>query len=206
VNVLDVKQGSEAWLAARRGLPTASRFDQILTPVTMKPSSSQTKLIDELIAEALIPDAPATRITEDMRAGMVLEAEARCAYELGNATAPVKEVGFVLAECGMFGGSPDALVGEDGGAEIKCPNATTHIGYIRAGVLPADYRCQVHGYLVVTGRKFWDFFSYHRGLDPFCVRVEPDEFTAKLAAELTRFCAIYNEARAKFNLPKLPIL
>ncbi len=100
----------------------------------------------------------------------------------------------------MFGGSPDAFVGDDGGAEIKCPNATTHVGYIRAGVLPDNYKCQVHGYMVVTGRLWWDFFSYHPGLRPFHLRVVSDDFTRKLADELGRFAARLNEARAKFDL------
>lgn len=201
MNVLDVKQGSEAWFAARRGIPTASRFDQIITPAKGLPSSSQGKLIDELLAEALLPASnEPQRMTEDMRSGMVLEAEARCAYELGHTLQPVKEVGFVLHESGLFGGSPDALVGDAGGVEIKCPNGTTHIGYVRAGVLPADYRCQVHGYMAVTGRPWWDFFSYHRGLEPFFLRVGRDEFTERLAAEVLAFCGRYNEARAKFGL------
>lgn len=202
MNVLDVKQGSEAWFAARRGIPTASRFDQIIQPVKGGPSSSQGKLIDELLAEALLPASnEPERMTADMRSGMVLEGEARCAYELGHTLQPVKEVGFVLHESGLFGGSPDALVGEEGGVEIKCPNGTTHIGYVRAGVLPADYKCQVHGYLAVTGRRWWDFFSHHRGLAPLCVRVTRDEFTERLAAEVLAFCGRLNEARAKFDLP-----
>lgn len=199
-----VKQGSAEWFAARRGLPTASRFDQILTPVTMKPSSSQAKLIDELIAESLLPGSnEPERLSEDMRSGMILEAEARCSYELGHATDKVSEVGFLIHDSGLFGCSPDALVGETGGVEIKCPNGTTHIGYVRAGVLPADYRCQAHGSLIVTGRPWWDFFSHHRGLPPLCVRVVRDDFTAKLEAELFAFCARYNEARAKFDLPPI---
>lgn len=204
MKIVNVLQGSEAWFAARRGLPTASRFDQIITPVNGAPSKSQEKLINELLAEALLPESNAPeRLTDEMRSGMILEAEARCAYELGFATAKVSEVGFVLHESGLFGCSPDALVGEDAGAEIKCPNPTTHLGYVRAGVVPSDYRCQIHGAMIVTGRACWDFFSYHRGLTPFCLRVTRDDFTAKLAAELVAFCTRYNEARAKFDLPPI---
>ncbi len=201
-----VKQGSEAWFAARRGVPTASRFDRIITPVTMKPSSSQGKLIDELIAESLLPaSTEPERMSEEMRSGMILEAEARCCYELGHATDKVTEVGFLMHDSGLFGCSPDALVGENGGVEIKCPNGTTHIGYVRAGVLPSDYRCQTHGSLIVTGRPWWDFFSHHRGLPPLCVRVMRDGFTAALEAELFAFSVRYNEARAAFGLPPLGV-
>ena len=200
-----VAQRSEQWFNARRGLPTCSRFDSILTPKTAKPSSAQDSLIDDLIAESIQPpEAGLIKpqfTTAEMEQGIVLEAEARCAYELEYATEQVSEVGFITHDSGLFGGSPDALVGESGGVEIKCPLLSTHIGYVRAGELPPSYKCQVHGYLIVTGRNYWDFFSYARGTAPFHLRVTRDDFTAKLEAELHDFCARYNAERAKFNLP-----
>lgn len=202
-----VPQRSLAWFHARRGIPTCSRFDSIMTPVTAKPAKAQESLINELIAESIAPpDAGFIKpqyISEDMEQGMKLEAEARCAYEMEHAPEPVSEVGFVLHDSGLFGGSPDALVGEAGGCEIKCPLLSTHIGYVRNGVLPDAYKCQVHGYLLVTGRKWWDFFSYARGTAPFHLRVTCDEFTDKLALELRIFCAHYNAERAKFELPPI---
>jgi hypothetical protein len=206
VKVFDYAQRSAEWFAARRGIPTASRFDNIVTPARCDPSTSQAKLINALLAESLCPpeEEIAQYVSPDMEFGMKLEAEARCAYEFEHANKqPIKEVGFILADCGMFGGSPDALVGEEGGVEIKVPAPTTHIGYIRAGVLPQDYKVQIHGHLIVTGRKWWDFWSYARHLPSFRVRVERDDFTKKLETELHAFCARYNEARQKFGLPPL---
>lgn len=207
MKALDVAQRSEAWFEARRGLPTCSRFDSILTPKTGKPSSAQDTLINTLIAESIQPPEAGLIKPEytsaEMEQGMILEAEARCAYELEHATEPVEQVGFVVHASGLFGGSPDALVGTDGGCEIKCPQLATHIGYIRDGELPPEYRCQVHGYLVVTGRKWWSFFSYARNAPAFHLVVERDDFTARLEAELFAFCARYNAERAKFNLPPI---
>ncbi len=197
-------QRSAEWFEARRGLPTASRFDRILTAVKGEPSKAQELLICELLAESLCPPQEGvirSVMTPEMEYGMKLEAEARCSYEVEYATEPVREVGFILHDSGLFGGSPDALVGDSGGCEIKCPNAATHIGYYRDGVLPNEYRCQVHGYMVVTGRAWWDFFSYCRNVPPFRIRIERDAFTAKLEAELLRFCEKYNSARAQFKLP-----
>jgi hypothetical protein len=207
MNALKCQQRSEAWYEARRGLPTCSRFDKILTAAKGEPSKSQETLINELIAESILPPEQGLvrpQLTSaDIEHGMILEAEARCCYELEFASEPVREVGFVLAECGLYGGSPDALVGEAGGVEIKCPRADTHIGYVRANVLPVEYKCQVHGYMVVTGRDWWDFFSYYRGFPLLRLRVERDAFTAKLAAELLNFCAKYDKARKAFGLPTL---
>ncbi len=203
MTTIDTPQRSREWFEARRGIPTASRFDKILTPATGKPSSQADGLINELIAESVLPpdEGLVPRfVSPEMEEGMRLEAEARCAYELEYAPGPVTEVGFVLHSSGLFGGSPDALVGEDGGVEIKCPLAKTHIGYVRDGVLPLDYKLQVHGYMAATGRKWWSFFSYSRHFPAFHVRVERDAFTERLEMALLAFCACYNVERAKFGL------
>lgn len=198
-------QRTPEWLAARRGIPTASRFDQIITAAEGRASTSQTKLIDELLAESLLPPSgEPERMTADMHTGVILEAEARCAYEIEFAVgARVQDVGLLMHESGLYGGSPDCLVGDEGGAEIKCPSPTVHIRYIRNGVLPLDHKAQVHGYMAVTGRPWWDFYSHCRGLQPFRLRIERDDFTKKLESEVLRFCAAYNVARAKFGLPPL---
>lgn len=207
MKILNISQRSEEWFLARRGVPTASRFDQIITPAKGEPSKSQDKLINELIAESILPPAEGlirpSYMSPEMEEGVKLEAEARCCYELEHAREPLSEVGFVFHDSGLFGGSPDALVGESGGCEIKCPLLSTHIGYVRAGTLPVEYKAQVHGYLVVTGRPYWDFFSYARHAAPFYLRVTRDDFTAKLEAELFAFAARYNAERAKFNLPPI---
>ena len=206
MTTVDTPQRSREWFEARRGLPTASRFDKILTPATGKPSGQADGLINELIAESVLPpdEGLVPRfVSPEMEEGMKLEAEARCAYELEFAKGPVTEVGFGIHDSGLFGGSPDALVGKDGGVEIKAPMAKTHIGYVRDGVLPDAYKLQVHGYMVVTGRTYWDFFSYSRHFPAFHIRVERDAFTEKLQGELFAFCARYNAERAKFNLPPI---
>lgn len=207
MKTVPVTQRTPEWFAARRGLPTCSRFDAILTPKTGKPASAQEGLINTLIAESIAPpDGGFIRpkfISEEMEQGMILEGEARCAYELEFADAPVTEAGFIMHDSGTFGGSPDGLVGDAGGVEIKCPQAATHVGYVRAGVLPDAYRCQVHGYLVVTGRAWWDFFSYARNFKPLHLRVTRDDFTAALAEELGAFVVRYNLERAKFDLPPI---
>ena len=203
---IDTQQRSEAWYNVRRGLPTCSRFDNILTPAKGEPAKAQDTLISELIAESICPPDSGlipSYISPEMEQGMKLEAEARCGYEMEHAVGKVEEVGFAMHDSGLFGGSPDALVGDVGGVEIKCPNASTHVGYVMDGGLPNAYKCQVHGYMVVTGRNWWDFWSYARHFEPFLLRVERDAFTAKLEAELLNFCARYNDVRAKFNLPPI---
>ena len=128
-----------------------------------------------------------------MANGIENEPIARAWYEFEH-DCDVTEVGFCLSDCGRFGCSPDGLVGDEGGIELKCPSLETHVKYLREGVLPAEYRCQVHGEILVTGREWFDFVSYADGLPPFKIRIVPDEFTKLLGDEVNRFCDKYASA------------
>ena len=46
--------------------------------------------------------------------------------------------------------------------------------YLAGGVCPKKYVPQVQGEIWVTGALWGDFMSYHPGLPPFLIRVEPD--------------------------------
>ncbi len=81
-----------------------------------------------------------------------MEAEAVAWYELQR-DVTVQRVGFVLRDNEKVGASPDGLVGEDGGLELKCPLPKTQVARLLDGELPAEYRPQVHGALLVTGRQ-----------------------------------------------------
>jgi hypothetical protein len=203
MTIIDCIQYDPSWWEARRGIPTASGFDRIITP-TGKPSAQADGYIDELIGDLvdLRPNAFSERGrmgTPEMQAGRDAEPAARAWYALESG-ADVKQVGFCLSDCGRFGCSPDGLVGDDGVLELKCPMLKTQSSYLRKAELPNDYRPQVHGHLLVTGRKWVDFMSYAPGLPTFRVTVVPDEYTAKLKAALDEFLVRYAEALAKFNI------
>jgi hypothetical protein len=192
------EQKSAEWWDLRRGVPTASAFDRILTPTKAQPSAAQDAYIAELISERseFVPPFVVRDggfLTDEMAEGIRREPEARSWYAM-QTDGDVRQVGFVLSACGRWGCSPDSLVGEDGGLELKNPAPATHVQYLLAGGLPVEYKCQVHGQLIVTGRKFFDFVSYCPGFAPLLVRVEPDAFTEKLRAELERFDAKYRAA------------
>jgi predicted phage-related endonuclease len=88
----------------------------------------------------------------------------------------VEVVGFMLREEDdwRLGASPDGLVGDDGGIEIKCPRAKTHLRTILADEVPAHYMAQVQSSLLVSGRKWWDFVSFVGGMPLYRKRVLPD--------------------------------
>ena len=94
----------------------------------------------------------------------------------------------------MIGGSPDRLVGEEGGLEVKCPyNTRVHLGYMLGAVLPKEHWAQVQGLLWITGRRWWDFASYDPRIDKlrlalFITRVQRDEqYIERLARAVFAF-------------------
>ena len=191
------EQYSDEWWKLRRGVPTASSFDKIMTPAKRQLSSQCDTLIAELCGELVDPLYP--RIgngTEAMQRGSKMEPESRRFYEFER-NVEAKPVGFVLSACGRFGCSPDALVGDDGLLELKNPDPKTHFKYLMGGVLPADYFCQVHGQLIVAQRKWVDFVSYCPGAKPFIIRTEPDDFTKDLKVQLEVFWDKFQKAKAR---------
>ena len=175
--VHEVEQGSPGWHRLRLGCLTASRCKTLVT-ATGKVSTGQgvQTLVHELVAETLIGEPVTDASGPWMERGTTLEAEARAwyAFEKGG---EVSEVGFITRDDGRVGCSPDGLVGEDGGLELKVPAAKTMVGYaLDHGTLLAAYRHQVQMSLMVTGRAWWDLAAYspsHR-IPSVVVRVEPD--------------------------------
>ncbi len=172
----DVRQNTDDWLRARSGIATASDLGKLITPLWKARTGQGVRsyMMEKLAERCMGEPLPSSGAGFFAEQGQILEREAIPFLRMTQEE-PVSRVGFVTTDDGMFGASPDALVGEDGGAEIKCPAADTHLEYLLDGVLPEQYAPQVHGSLYVTGRKFWIFMSYNRGFPPLLVRVERDE-------------------------------
>lgn len=186
--VLDHDQGSVEWVAARLGIPTASEFKRILTPKG-KLSTSRDGYLGELLAEWAL-GKPVTEFggTDWTERGQALEPDARACYAF-QADCEPQPVGLVLRDGGrMCGASPDALVGESGLLELKCPMAGKHMLYLAQDALPRAYAAQVQGQIWITGREWCDFMSYYPGLPPLILRIAPDDsFQAALDDALPEF-------------------
>jgi len=178
MKVIECEQYSQEWWDARLGIPTASAFSQIITSKGT-PSKQADGYLNQLVAERITGMVEETFTSLKMEEGKAREATARRIYAMDHET-PVQEVGFCLHDSGLFGCSPDGLVGDDGMIEIKNPMAKTTIGCLRAGDIPADYFHQVQGGLLVTERAWCDFVVYYPGLWRFVVRVLPDLHFHKL--------------------------
>lgn len=157
---LDCEQGSEEWLQARLGIPTATGFENIVT-ATGKKSSAQIKYMAELIEESIIGLQDESFKSRFMERGNQLEPLASSAYEFITGNAVTQVGGVYLDENKEVMVSPDGLIPElKKGLEIKCPKMSTHIRYLLEGGVPSEYIIQVQANLWVTGYDTWDFVSY----------------------------------------------
>lgn len=171
----DLEQGSDEWMQARCGMITSSELSLILTPTLKTADNENTrKHVYELAAQRLTGYVEPSYIGDNMLRGWADEIRARDLYS--ERIAPVVEVGGMVRDFGAFKlwCSPDGLVGDDGGLEVKSRVQKYQIQTIAANEVPKEHIMQVQAGLLVSGRKWWDYVSYSGGLPVWIIRVEPD--------------------------------
>lgn len=195
MKIIKCEQGTPAWFAARLGKPTASKFGCIVTP-TGRPvtGAARGRYMYELLGERITGETANAFVTPAMERGALLELEANGWYQLSQdryATA----VGFVTDDSSRWGCSPDGLVDDDGGLEIKCPMTANFLSHYvedcQWGRIPSEYIVQVQACLWVTGRAWWDFVLYsdRPNMPNTCIRVEPDATMHEaFEDQVPRFC------------------
>ena len=173
----DLVQTSPAWLEARAGILTASTIGQLITAKTIKPAMNDRSrgLCQTLIAERITGHVDPVFPNRAMTRGTLLEPEARRIYAEQTGQ-EVTEVGFARLDTDTYtlGSSPDGLVGETGGIEIKSPSAKVHVTTVLSGAIPDYNRAQVQAFLHVTSREWCDFISYLPGEPLLIIRDYPD--------------------------------
>jgi hypothetical protein len=182
LQIIDCEQNSEAWMRARCGLPTASAFSDILA----KGEGRTRRAYMMKLAGEIITGEPAESFASaHTERGHALEAEARDLYTFSTGHEP-QIVGFITD--GKKGCSPDSLIGDDGGLEIK-----TALPHILAEILlknevPTQHKAQIQGSMWVTGRAWWDVCIYWPKMPVFIRRVPREEgYIQTLATEVDRF-------------------
>jgi len=180
MNFIEVEaaQRSPEWHLARAGRLTGSRASDMLAKIKSGEAASRRNYRMQLVCERLT-HAPQERVyvNQAMQRGIDCEPLALATYEAltGNV---VRRTGFLMHKDHMAGCSLDGDVdGFEGIAELKCPESSTHLGYLQAGKLPSDYVPQVTHNLWITQAKWLDFGSWD------------DRFPAHLQFFLTRVYA-----------------
>jgi hypothetical protein len=189
------EQGSAAWLRERAGKITASRFQHVIAKLKNgNPAQKREDYLWELVVERLTGAASDHFTSTAMQWGTDNEEGAERAYA-ARTGAIVERAGFVLhPSMEGVGGSPDGLIRNDGGIEIKCPfNSAIHLRTILDG-MPEEHKPQVQGLMWITDRAWWDFVSHDprlpEPLDTYIQRIPRDpEFIAMMAREVVAFRA-----------------
>lgn len=195
-----IEQRSSEWFDARAGRITASMMNVVMlerdrAPFKTGPRKGQPRpppkaLSDyahQLAAERLTgkPRKQARGAALDWGREMEVAAVAAYQAETGFIVNPAEFMRHPTYE--FIGASPDFLVGDEGGGEVKCPESSeVHLETLLTG-LPSEHIEQIQGGLWVTHRKWWDFISFHPDFSPalrlYVQRVPRDDaYIARLEA------------------------
>jgi putative phage-type endonuclease len=194
--VVEVQQGTEEWLALRRGRITASRMgDVIAKPTTKRYQQYQNSIVCELLGfDDDEPDAPW------MAHGREMEPYARGAYEWKYDCETTADVFCIHPEHDWLAASPDGLILPDysGAIEIKCREKyDTYLRIVQAiedsGKIESSYRPQVQGQMMVMGLDRIDFCNYYHDAEQRIRKLHvhtvhrDDEYIAKLETSVMEF-------------------
>lgn len=197
-------QHTADWMQARTGIVTASRMCDAIAKLSKASKNGQRgdwkqshwDYVSELAWERITGVCADHYVSKPMDIGAQYEGEARVEYWM-RLDAEVDQTGFVLhPRFDFLGASPDGLVGEDGGIEIKVPLFHNHVAYLEADAIPEEYQWQMYTNMLCCEREWWDFASY---CPPDIAPELPDEFRMfrkRLLADPAKFAEIEEAATA----------
>lgn len=159
MNFHDIEQNTDEWMEMRGGKVTSSKMATVMANFGKDFGEPAKKYAQIIAIERFLGKKLETNSFKSaaMQRGHDLEPMARKLYELENIVT-VKNGGFW--EDGKTGDSPDGLVGEDGGIEIKSVEPPSHFKVLEKGGFDSAYKWQIHFHIWKTGRKWFDFVSY----------------------------------------------
>ena len=196
---INCEQGGKEWLAARLGVVTASEMDALVSPEgKVRTGQGPESYVYRKVCERILGFAPEAS-SWAMEQGSIMENEARPWYAFTNEV-DVKTVGLLTTDDGKMGASPDGLVGEDGGIEIKCFQPAKSLEVLLKNEVPKEYVMQIQTSLFVSGRKWWDFLSYSRQFPQVVIRCYPSpDHQAAIKTAMAKFTASFDAACDKIN-------
>jgi hypothetical protein len=192
--IIECEQGSPEWFEARRGIPTASRYADVLAEGK---GESRDKYMCQLVGEILSGKPMSTYTNERMERGKEQEPDLRAKYSFEREV-DIVQVGFIRSNLMSTGCSPDGLVGVDGILEIKSTEPHLLVKIVDTGKFPARHIPQIQGNLWITGRNWCDLMIGCPDMSPFITRIPRDEpYMANLRKELERFNQELQEMAAR---------
>lgn len=154
--IVTCDQGSDEWHRLRTGSVGGSSLNFVLAKGEGK---SRKTLLYQLAAEILSGNPTNGHVSAAMERGTELEPEARQCYEFMTGC-NVEQVALVKSWMPRVHVSPDGLIGDDGGLEIKVMLPHTYIELVDTGKIDLRYIRQVNHFLWITGREWCDIAAY----------------------------------------------
>ncbi len=151
------------WQRARLGKITASKFGVVRRLKNGDWGETALSYLYDLVGEHLTGQPSQTFTGSDATEwGNQYEQEALEAYTKRTGRKVQQSNTFLQhPELQLVGGTPDALCGEKGIIEVKCPfTFKNHLRTVITREIPDEYRAQVHGHLWLSGRDWCDFVSF----------------------------------------------
>jgi len=162
---------SPEWFAFRLGKVTGSRVaDATCNPRTKGgESATRNAYKDQLVAERLtgISHAPDISYLPHIKWGIKHEPEAISLLEYMHDIEVLPSRSVNHARIAMCAATPDGFLSGNGVLEVKSPNTTTHINYLKAGIVPPVYRKQMIWQMACCGCEWGNFVSYDPRMDCF---------------------------------------
>lgn len=195
---LQLDQGTDEWLSARRGKITGSRFKDARDKLKGgQPSKASLGYAMDIARERIGGSAPSKFQNAAMRTGTEQEPFARAMYEARTGHM-VDEAGFYLSDDAVFGLSPDGLIDDDGVLEIKTMVSSDTLFTAVADGDVSAYTDQCLGYLWLLGRQWVDLVLWAPDLDHMVIkRITRDEDAIEaLEADLIAFARLVTQYEA----------
>lgn len=158
----EVEQGSQEWHRMRAGVITASRVHDIIKHGRKKGtySAARETYMNELIAQVCTGLIPDEINAKQLSWGKDNEPKAIKLYDPWG-DKDVTQIAFIYSDDMRCGVSPDALVGDNGALEIKCPwTSSQYISQLLGAEPKPEYYTQVQYSLWVLQREYWDFMNF----------------------------------------------
>lgn len=164
-------QRTDEWYAKRAGIPSASRFGDVMAMSKKdgKPLKARKDYLFQLVAEKIAGPKKGPQ-TAAMLRGIDLEPLVLDLYTKQTRN-EIEPADFMLHESGLYGASPDGLIGETGLIEAKTSDTHIFITDIATArdEIPERFKWQMVGQCLVTGRQWCDLAQYCEPLNAFRV-------------------------------------
>lgn len=171
MKIHNLEQQSPEWFKVREGKMTASHATAIGNC-----GKGLDTYINDLMSEYYSSGEKEYFGSKETDRGNEYEPIAREVYGFEN-NVTVDEIGFIEHD-EYVGCSPDGLVGEEGGIEIKSVGDKGYLKYLLEGekAIDSSYNWQIQMNLLITSRKWWDLIIYNPNFKKsMCVfRIYPD--------------------------------